>query len=127
MPHGVGRSSKRMDGSGATAVTSANFAIGAGWGTTGTFVVAANSTEQRGQVTITASGASFAQPTATVVMTFPGGTRPYAPFAVADATNDNSIDTGRVKCVTTTTTLTMTHSLLPVDTKIYIITYVMPD
>jgi len=127
MPHGIGRSSKRMDGSGAPAVVKANCAIGAGWGTTGDFTVAAGSTEQRGSATITAGGASFAQATATFTITFPGGTRPYAPFAMADATNDNAIDTGRFRCVTSTTQLVATHSVLPVDTRVYIVTWLIPD
>lgn len=128
MPHGIGRSSKRIDGSGATTVAAADVAIGAGWGTTGTKTVTSGSTENRGQVVVTASGASFAQATATVVITFPGGTRPTAPpVAFVSTTNDNSIDTGHCTFSTSTTALTITFSLLPVDTKIYKINYLLPD
>lgn len=106
-----------------TALVAGDVAIGAGWGTTGTKAITTGSNAQRGQIVVTASGASFAQATATVVITFP---EPYASAPVvvlATTTNDNSIDTGHVTWSATTTALTLTFSVLPVDTKIYKINY----
>ncbi len=116
----------RLDGSlQKTAPTiAANFALGAGWGTTGSAVMTAGSTDQRGQIVITASGASFAQATATVVFTFADGAWASAPFCIPHVTSTSAIDEGHVKWTSTTTTLTLTFSVLPVDTKIYTITYV---
>ncbi|HUR48205.1 MAG TPA: hypothetical protein VMY88_01560 [Acidimicrobiales bacterium] len=115
----------RLDGSlQKTAPTAASFALGAGWGTTGSATMLTGSTDQRGQITITASGASFAQATATVVFTFADGAFASAPFVIVTTTNDNSIDTGKFTWTSTTTAVTFTFSLLPVDTKIYKMTYV---
>lgn len=117
----------RLDGSlQKTAPTAASFALGAGWGTTGSATMTAGSTDQRGELVITASGASFAQATATVTFTFADGAFAAAPWPFAWSTNDNSIDTGRFKVTTvTTTSVVFTFSLLPVDTKVYILRYLV--
>lgn len=116
----------RLDGSlQQYAVATANFAIGVGWGSTGSLALTTGSTDQRGQVVITAGGAGLAQATATVVFTFADGAYASAPFCLATTTNDNSIDTGHVTWSSTTTALTLTFSLLPVNTKIYKINYML--
>lgn len=113
----------RVDGSIGTALAASNVAIGAGWGTTATKAITTGSNDQRGQIVVTASGASFAQATATVVITFADGAWASAPWCIVTTTNDNAIDTGHVTWSSTTTALTLTFSVLPVDTKIYKINY----
>lgn len=129
MPQIQGGSSStggRIDGSlQRTTLTAASFALGAGWGTTGSATLTTGSTDQRGQLVITASGASFAQATATVVLTFADGAFAAAPFVMVSTTNDNSIDTGKFTWSSTTTAVTFTFSLLPVDTKIYKLNYLV--
>lgn len=113
----------RVDGSLGTALAAGNVAIGAGWGTTATAAITTGSNDQRGQIVVTSSGTGQAQATATVVITFADGAWASAPWAIVTTTNDNSIDTGHVTWSSTTTALTLTFSLLPVDTKIYKISY----
>lgn len=119
-----GRNRGRLDASSGTALAAGNVAIGAGWGTTATAAITSGSNDQAGQIVVTASGASFAQATATVVITFADGAYASTPRCVlVTTTNDNSIDTGHCTYSVTTTALTITFSLLPVDTKIYKINY----
>lgn len=129
MPHGIGRSSKRMSGDGSPSVVAGDWTLGVGWGDGAvTKTVATGSTEQRGQIVITSVGSNQAQATATAVLTYPGGARPSAPVMVMlSTTNDNSIDTGHVTWSSTTTALTLTFSVLPVATKIYKINWLIPD
>jgi len=133
MPHGrvsalqpQGNSSTsegRLGGELGTAVTTSDFAIGAGWGTTATVTsVATGSNDQRGSVLITASGASFAQATATVTFTFHDGAWASAPFCrVHLIANSNAVTESATPQTqtTTTTALSFTHNVLPVDTKTY--------
>jgi len=56
-----------------TVLVDGDVALSAGWGSTATVVVAANSNEHRGQMTITPSGAGIALDP-TVTLTFPNGT-----------------------------------------------------
>ena len=116
----------RIDGSlQRTALTTSAIAIGAGWGTTGSFTLLTGSTDQRGQITITASGASFAQATATAVLTFADGAFAAAPFCIPHVTSNSAIDEGHLTWSSTTTALTLTFSVLPVDTKIYKLTWLL--
>lgn len=121
--HGGGR----LDGSlQKTALTSSAFALGVGWGDGAvTKSLATGSTDQRGQLTITSVGANQAQATATVVLTFADGAYASAPFVICTSTNNNSIDTGRFTWSSTTTAVTFTFSLLPVDTKAYVLNYLI--
>jgi len=113
----------RLGGEIGTAVTTSDFAIGAGWGTTATVTsVASGSNDQRGSVLITASGASFAQATATVTFTFHDGAWASAPFCrVHLIANSNAVTESATPQTqtTTTTALSFTHNVLPVDTKTY--------
>jgi hypothetical protein len=119
-----GRNRGRLDASSGTALAAGDVAIGAGWGTTATKAITAGSNDQAGQIVVTSSGASQAQATATVVITFADGAYASTPRCVlVTTTNDNSIDTGHCTYSVTTTALTITFSLLPVDTKIYKINY----
>lgn len=122
----AGRSNKRLNGSDGRALVAADFALGVGWGSTvAAPTVVANSKQDRWKITITSSGSSQAQATATIVFTFP---EPYptAPFAIIDTTNDNSLTAASAfTWSSTTTALTLTHSILPVDTKIYTVTCIL--
>ena len=126
MPQQQGSSSSaggRIDGSLGTASVAGDFVLGAGWGTTPVLAVTAGSTDQRGELTITAD-ATPAQATATITHTFTDGAYASAPFAIAISTNDEVVDTGHVLLSTTTTTVgTHTYQILPVDTSIYIVRY----
>lgn len=120
-----GRNRGQITAEGQTALAASDCVVGAGWGTASVFALAATANDVAGNFSITASTSGVAQSTATLVITFK---TPYAatPRAVlTNATNDNSIDTGRFKAVVTTTTLTLTHSLTPVDAKVYLGNYVI--
>ena len=126
-PQGISTTAAgRLDGSIGTAAAAADFALGAGWGSS-TKVVTAGSTAQRGELVITAvTGGGLAQATATVVFTFPDGAYASAPFILHDSDNDNSLDTGRFTLTAkTTTTAHFTFSLLPVNAKIYKLRYLI--
>jgi len=116
----------RLDGSNGTAVTAANFAIGAGWGGTATFTVAAGSTDQVGSITITASATTPAQATATVTLTFADGAYASAPFGfveLAAPPADAVTFGGPINKACTTTALSWTSSVIPVADKIYKYSY----
>lgn len=113
----------RLDGSVGTALAAGDVALGAGWGTTATKAILAGSNDQMGRITVTSSGASQAQATATIVITFADGAYNAAPMCIATVTSNSAIDEGHVTWSTTTTALTLTFSVLPVDTKIYVFTY----
>ena len=112
----------RLDGSlQKTALAATDLALGVGWGSTATKALVTPSSDQRGGVTITSGGTGQSQATATVVLTFADGAFAAAPYCMATVTSNSAIDEGHVVCTATTTALTMTFSVLPVDTKIYII------
>lgn len=121
-----GRNRGQISSEGQTALVAAtDCVVGAGWGTASVFALTAGSNDVAGSFSITASTTGVSQATATLVITFK---TPYASTprtVLTTSTNDNSIDTGRYKAVATTTTLTLTHSLLPVDTKVYLGSYVI--
>jgi hypothetical protein len=122
-----GRNFGRINGSSGTAITSSNVALGVGWGD-GAVVLAirTGSNDQAGQFTITSVGSNQAQATATVALTFADGAYSTAPRAVLLSTsNDNALDTGHWKYTCTTTVLTLTHLVLPVATKIYVVDYLV--
>lgn len=112
----------RLDGSLSTAITSANVALGVGWGD-GTLVlsIVAGSNGQRGSLTVTSVGSNQAQATATVTITFPDGAYAATPFALVNLQdNTSAVTDGQptdVAC--STTALSWTHSVLPVATKTY--------
>lgn len=112
----------RLDGSvQKTTLAASHFALGAGWGGS-SLTVTAGSTDQRGEIVITAAtGGGLAQATATITMTYADGAYAAAPWTVAAVTSTSAVDEGHLICVNTTTTLTMTYSVLPVNTKVYTI------
>lgn len=120
-----GRNRGRLEAMAGTAITSANIALGVGWGDGSTAVaVRSGSNDQAGQISVTSAGANQAQATATVTLTFTDGAYSTAPRTVLiTTTNNNSIDTGHVTYTCSTTALVMTFSLLPVDTKVYVFNY----
>lgn len=131
MPQIQGSSSSeggRLDGSlQKHTLTAANFALGAGWGDGEevTITVAEGSTDQRGSVTIVSDGSNQAQATATVTLTFADGAYAAAPFALVQLSdNDNAVTTAQPTGITVTTTaLSWTAAVTPVDTKEYTFTW----
>lgn len=117
----------RLSGALASLVTSANFALGAGWGTTASISVNAISNDQRGIVTVTSSGSGQAQATATVTLTFADGAYAAVPIPLVNLQdNTQAITDGQpTDVVATTTTLVWAHSVLPVDTKTYTFAYAL--
>jgi hypothetical protein len=112
----------RLDGALGTAVVAGDIAIGAGWGSAATKSVRSGSTDQRGSVTITASTTTPAQATATVALTFADGAFAAVPpfYSVTCAASSQSITDPQPTAVAcTTTALTWTSAVLPVDTKTY--------
>lgn len=125
MPQNEGRTNKRLNGSAGTAAVAADFVLGAGWGGAATCTVLAGSNAQRGQISITASTTTPAQATASVVFTFPDGAWAAAPKCIVTTTNNNSLTAASAfTWSTTTTACTFQHSILPVDTKVYVLNYV---
>lgn len=119
----------RLDGSiQQTAPVAADFALGAGWGSTASVSVRAGSTDQRGWITITSSGSGQAQATATVTFTFKDGayaaTPPYASAVLVNSSNAIT-ETGATATACTTTALSWTHSVLPVTAKTYTYAYLV--
>ena len=119
----------RIDGSVGTALSAADtaFALGAGWGTTATFAVAAGSTDQRGIITITSSGTGQAQATANVTLTFKDGAYAATPVAIVTLqSSSNAVTESQPTQVTqTTTTASWRHSVLPVAAATYRFAYVV--
>jgi hypothetical protein len=109
---------------GTALVVATHFALGAGWGTTATAAILSGSTQQRGRIAVTSSGTGQSQATATLVLTFP---EPYtaAPYCIPVVTSTSAIDEGHVLWTSTTTALTLTFSVLPVDTKVYTISWIL--
>lgn len=121
-----GRNRGRIDASSGTALVAGDVALGAGWGNTATKSITAGSNDQAGQIVVTSGGAGQSQATATVVITFSDGAYASTPrTAIVTTTNDNSIDTGHAKYTVSTTALTITFNVLPVDTKIYTFNYLV--
>ena len=77
-PQGTNTSAAgRLDGSLSNtffAAADAAVVLGAGWGTTATFAIAAGSNDQRGTITITSNGTGQAQASANVTIAFKDGT-----------------------------------------------------
>lgn len=112
----------RLSGANASAVTAANFAIGAGWGGTATFEVGEGSTDLVGSITITASASTPAQATATVTLTFADGAFASAPipFVVLAAPPADALTFGGpINQACTTTALSWVSSVVPVATRVY--------
>jgi len=107
-------------------VVAGDFALGAGWGTTPVVAVTAGSTDQRGSISITAD-ATPAQATATVVFTFADGAYAATPFALVNLQDSTSAadDAQPTSVECTTTALSWTCGVLPVDTKVYIFNWVV--
>jgi hypothetical protein len=106
------------------AVLATDFVLGAGWGGS-TKVVAAGSTDEGGDLTITGvTGGGLAQATATIVFTFREGAFPTAPIYVVTSSVDSPLtETGGWAQTATTTALTLTYGVLPVNARIYHVRY----
>lgn len=132
MPQIQGSSSSSSGRIGAelgTVVTSTNFALGAGWGTTATLAVTnALSNDQAGTITITSSGTGQAQATANVTLTFIDGAYAGIPRAaiVTLQSSSNAVTEAQPTQVTSSTTaLSWRHSVLPVAAATYRYSYVV--
>lgn len=107
----------QADGAGRDLVA-ADVALGAGFGTTATKVIAPGSNRSRGSVIVTSAGTGQAQATADIVITFP---EPFdeVPFAVVGRGGINAGGTAvvtvfpKVKAITKTA-LTINGNTLPV-------------
>jgi hypothetical protein len=120
-----GRARGQITAEGNTAIAAADVAIGAGWGNTATKTVTSGSNDVAGQIVVTSGGTGQSQATATVVITFKSAYASTPRCVLVTTTNDNSIDTGHATYSVTTTALTLTFSVLPVDTKIYKLNYLV--
>lgn len=122
-------SSGRLGAENATTVTSANFALGAGWGTTASLAVtSALSNDQAGTVTITSSGTGQAQATANVTLTFIDGAYEATPRSVIVTlqSSSNAVTESQPTQVTASTTaLSWRHSVLPVAAATYRYSYIV--
>jgi hypothetical protein len=124
-------SAGRIDGSIGSALTAADsaFVLGAGWGTTATFAVAAGSNDQRGTITVTSSGTGQAQATANVTLTFKDGTYAgaNAPTVLVQLqSSSNAVTEAQpTQIASTLTTMSFRHSVLPVAAATYRYSYVV--
>jgi hypothetical protein len=96
-----------------TDLAAGDVAIGVGWGASATKAISTGANDFAGQIVITAAGGSYAQGTATVVITFktPFVTAPRV--VIATCSNAVALDTGHVTWSATTTALTLTYLVLP--------------
>jgi hypothetical protein len=119
-----GRNRGQITAEGQTALVAAtHFALGAGWGSS-TIALTTGANDVAGKFRITAvTGGGLAQATATIVITFatPYATAPRAVLITDN--NDNDVGTGKTSYSVTTTALTITYGVLPVNTKLYDFTY----
>lgn len=111
----------RIDGSIGNPVVAGDFTLGTGWGTTASIAVAAGSTDQRGECTITSAGTGQAQATADVTRVYKDGGFAGTPFArVQLIDNSNAVTEAQpVNQSATTTQHAWRHAVLPVATKTY--------
>lgn len=96
-------STKRIDGHGGTALVSGDFALSAGWGTTPTLSITANSRDHGGSFTIVAKATTGSNPT--VTLTFHDGTWTNIPAVVCDRTD--------VAAATATPSASVTNQFVP--------------
>lgn len=118
-----GRNRGQLSAEGQTDLAAGDVALGAGWGNSATKTISTGSNDVAGQIVVTSAGTGQSQATATVVITFKTAYAVAPRVVLVTTTNDNSIDTGHATWSATTTALTLTFSVLPVDTKIYKLNY----
>lgn len=105
-------------GSQGTALVAGDFALSAGWGTTASVAVDANSDDTRGQITVTSSGTGQgANPT--ITLTFKDGTFTSVPFAIVVRSDHANQPTVTIDYTLTATTLTITFNGTPVAAETY--------
>jgi len=115
-----------INGSHGTATVAGDIVVGAGFGTTPVLALT-RCNDRRGLIQVTCD-ATAAQATATLVYTFSDGAYSAAPAPIVNVYSDSAItDSGSVRAVATTTALTITLDVLPVDTKIYNFTYLLVE
>jgi hypothetical protein len=94
-----------------------------GWGSSATVSIYAGSTDQRGQVVVTANGSGIAA-SPTVTLTFHNGTWFTAPFAIVGR-NDANAPAGTPTWSTTPTTLVITFQGTPTAGATYKFTWMV--
>jgi len=111
-----------------TAVAAANFALGAGWGSTASVAVSAGSNDQAGIITVTSAGTGQAQATANITLTFVDGAYASIPRAVIWSllSSSNSVTEAQpTQGAVTATTASCRHSVLPVAAATYKYSYLV--
>lgn len=117
----------RLGGEIGTATVAADYALGAGWGTTASVSsVVSGSNDQRGRVQVTSAGASQAQATATVTLTFHDGAWAAKPWCLVKLVQDSNgaAEAPPTAQTETTTTFQWTHAVLPVAAATYTFEYI---
>ncbi len=112
---------KRLKGGvGGTALVAGDFVLSAGWGTTAS-VSAISATDHGGKFQVNAAGTGFAAD-CTVTMTFKDGAWPVAPVAIVKRNGGNG--TVEATWTTTTTTMVLSYSGVPINGGVYIFNFV---
>ena len=105
-----------------TGLTSSDFSL-SGWGSSASVSVYPGSTDQRGQIAVTANGSGTAA-NPTVTLTFHDGTWFAAPFAIV-ARNDANAPAGTPTWSTTSRKLVITFQGMPVAGSYYTFTWMV--
>ncbi len=111
---------RRLGAPSGTTLTSANVALGAGWGAGATFTISGN--DQRGSIIVTAAGVPAAS--ATVTITFADGKWRTAPFATASR-GDVNTPIGAMTASITTSVLTLTFNGIPIAASAYTLNWMV--
>jgi hypothetical protein len=104
-------------------LSSSDFSLSSGWGSSASVYVSLGSTDQRGQIAVTANGAGMAA-NPTVTLTFHNGTWFAAPFAVVGR-NDPNTPAGTPTWNTTPTTLVIMFPTTPTAGATYKFTWII--
>lgn len=111
----------RLYGTGADLVAG-DFLLSAGWGASAAVVVASGSSDLKGRIQITASGAGIAA-NPTVTLTFTDGAWPRAPVVVSARADSNATAGEFRRTSTSATATTWTFVGAPVSAEQYILEY----
>ncbi len=117
----------RLGGEIGTPTVAADYALGAGWGTTASVSsVVTGSNDQRGRIAVTSAGTGQAQATATVTLTFHDGAWAAKPWCLVKLVGDTNgaAEAPPTSQTETTTTFAWTHAVLPVAAAVYTFEYV---
>ncbi len=116
---------QRIKASYGTATVAGDYALSAGWGTTASVTVAAGSDDQRGQITVAATGTGQAA-NPTITFTFKDGAWTSSPFYIVKRNDANVLPnegTAPTSWTQTTTVLTITFNGTPTAANSYVFAY----